>query len=228
MEHRPTASIESDIATIQKFASSYRAYWGVTSDGAEREPVRDRIGLRHRLHRQLPAVEKVMARANTNGFGFKPPPIARGAPPRIGIVAVAFADEDPLYSVGGGPSCFEEVLNRLEMTLGVLDAELSEAKSAPPSAQRQTPGSDRDLDPVPEGNDAAVGEAGVQVQEVDRLRPGTGAVRTFLQGMKAALRDARAARRGGIRGAIERGVAVVAGIATIIGVLGAMFGWWNP
>jgi hypothetical protein len=153
MEHRSTASIESDIATIRKFAWSYRAYWGVTSDGAEREPVGDRVGLRHRLHRQLPAVE-------------------------------------------------------------------------------QTPGSDRDVDPALEGDDAAVGKASVQVQEVDRPCPGMGPVRTFLQGMKVAWRDARAARRGGLRGAIERGVAVAAGIATIIatiiGMLGAIFGWWNP
>jgi hypothetical protein len=130
VEHRTITPIESDIRAIESFASSYRAYWGVRADGGDRASVKDRVALRHRLHRQLPRIEKVMIRAGTNGFGFGPPPIARGAPPRLGIVAVAFADEDPVYSVGGGPPCFEEVLNRLEMTLGVLETELGGEKRA--------------------------------------------------------------------------------------------------
>ncbi len=218
---RSASEVESDIATIRKFASSYRAYWGVTADGEESEPVKDRDGLRSRLHRQLPAVEKIMVRAGTNGFGFGPPPIARGNPPRIGIVAVAFADEDPVYGIGGGPPCHDEVLNRLEMTLGVLDAEVEETKKGPPPApppvKPQPKHESADAEPAAEsGRDA------VPVEVVEAPPTGSGPVRVFLHGVGKAWTDARTA---GL--SIKEGIYVGAALATIVGTLGLAFGWWG-
>jgi hypothetical protein len=234
VEHRATAAIESDIGAIESFASSYRAYWGVQTDGRERDPVKDRTGLRHRLHRQLPRIEKVMLRAGTNGFGFRPPPIARGAPPRLGIVAVAFADEDPVYSVGGGPPCFEEVLNRLEMTLGVLETELEEAKHSPPLAQavsRSTPKRAPESGPEPQPTSAedqsTPNEPPRPVEVVEAAQAGAGPGRVFAHGVRRAWAEARAARGGSsLRGKVE----MMAAIATIVGTvagLGVLLGWWG-
>lgn len=233
MEHRATTAIESDIAAIKSFASSYRAYWGVRTDGGDREPAKDRVALRHRLHRQLPRIEKVMARAGTNGFGFGPPPIARGAPPRLGVVAVAFADEDPVYSVGGGPPCFEEVLNRLEMTLGVLESELEETRSSAQAAEvprhtaagvpERTPQSRAGLE-----EETAASEQPVPVELVEAAPAGAGPARVFAHGVRRAWSEARAARSGGssLHGKIE----ITAAIATIVGTvagLGVLLGWWG-
>jgi hypothetical protein len=235
--HRSITAIESDITAIESFASSYRAYWGVRKDGGDREPVKDRVAVRHRLHRQLPRIEKIMVRAGTNGFGFGPPPILQGAPPRLGIVAVAFADEDPVYGVGGGDPCFEEVLNRLEMTLGVLEAELEEAKSAPPRAQeedvtrsmpRQAPGSGLEFETKSELNESAPSEPPVPVEVVESAPTGARPTRVFAHGVRRAWSEARAARGGGgsLRGKIE----IAAAIATIVGTvagLGVLLGWWG-
>ncbi|MEA2586633.1 MAG: hypothetical protein QOF33_4718 [Thermomicrobiales bacterium] len=236
MEQRAITAIESDIEAIESFASSYRAYWGVRADGGEREPVKDRVALRHRLHRQLPRIEKVMTRAGTNGFGFAPPRIAGGGPPRTGVVAVAFADEDPVYGVGGGPPCFEEVLNRLEMTLGVLETELEEAKSAPRAetmtrASTTTTGmseSVRGPALTDEADDSTAHQPVIPVEVIEASPTGVGPARVFARGVRRAWSEARAVRggRGSLRGTIE----VTAGIATIIGTvagLGVLLGWWG-
>jgi hypothetical protein len=223
VDHRTIAAIEADIATIQKFASSYRAYWGVASDGRERQPPKDPVALRHRLHRQLPGVEKIMARAHTNAFGFTAPPIARGAPPRIGIVAVAFADEDPVYSVGGGPPCYEEVLNRLEMTLGVLNTELKDARSGVHSAP--SPAVPSEARPVAKAEGAATVSKALGADEAPL---GASPIRVFVDGLRKAWRDARSARREGGQGSVDRYVAITAGVTTIIGTLGAALDWWSP
>jgi len=233
VEHRAIAAIESDFGAVESFASSYRAYWGMRTDGGEREPVKDRVGLRHRLHRQLPRIEKVMLRAGTNGFGFGPPPIARGTPPRLGVVAVAFADEDPVYSVGGGPPCFEEVLNRLEMTLGVLETELEEAKSGAQVAavSRSTPQRTPECVPEPTPTSAEdqsnPNEPPHPVEVVEAAPAGAAPTRVFAHGVRRAWSEARAARGGrSLRGKIE----ITAAIATIVGTvagLGVLLGWWG-
>lgn len=233
MEQRAIKAVESDITAIEGFASSYRAYWGVRKDGGDRDPVKDRVALRHRLHRQLPRVEKIMVRAGTNGFGFGPPPMLRGAPPRLGIVAVAFADEDPVYSVGGGDPCFEEVLNRLEMTMGVLEADLEEAKHPPPRAQvTDEAGSKRARVPGPgpdsEQYESTPSEPLVPVEVVESAPTGARPARVFAHGVWRAWSEARAARgRGGsLRGRIESAAAIATIVGTVAG-LGVLLGWWG-
>ncbi|HXV05858.1 MAG TPA: hypothetical protein VFP23_08165 [Solirubrobacterales bacterium] len=230
MEHRTVTAIESDVEAIKSFASSYRAYWGVLADGGNRDPVKDRVALRHRLHRQLPRIEKVMARAGTNGFGFTPPTIARGAPPRLGIVAVAFADEDPVYSAGEGPPCFEEVLNRLEMTLGVLDGELEDARTPTQDADVERPTSVHVDNSKPESDlegRSSTSEQPTPVELIEAVPSGAGPARVFARGVRRAWSDARSARR---RGSLRAKIEITAAIATITGTmtgLGVLLGWWG-
>jgi hypothetical protein len=225
-----TQAIEADLAALKSFAGGYRAYWGMRADGGKRDPVKDRVALRHRLHRQLPRIEQVMVRAGTNGFGFGPPPIARGAPPRLGIVAVAFADEDPVYSAGGGPPCFEEVLNRLEMTLGVLESELEETSNSTGAAHVTRPPSASAPERVPQrkvmgGESTSEQPASVELMETSS--PGGSSARVFAHGVRRAWAEARAARgSSSLRTKIE----TIAAIATIVGTaagLGALLGWWG-
>jgi hypothetical protein len=219
VEDRAASTIESDIATITSFASSYRAYWGVAADGSEREPVKDRVGLRARLHRQLPRVERIMVRANTNGFGFGPPPIAGGGPPRLGVVAVAFADEDPVYAVGGGPPCYDEVINRLEMTIGVLEDELEVAREAAPTEKRE-------VDGPTDSDDAKTQHSPVPVEVVESMPTHAASWRVFLNGIRTAWYEARAARSRKHR-SLEAWIAIAAGLVTIVGTVGAILGWWS-
>jgi hypothetical protein len=98
----------------------------------------------------------------------------------MGIVAVAFADEDPIYSIGGGPACFEEVLNRLEMTLGVLDTELDEAKHAMRSSPTRSGSPESDVPPAPSGDLVPAAKAPIPVEVVEAPDVKAGPVRVFL------------------------------------------------
>lgn len=143
----------------------------------------------------------------------------------MGIVAAAFADEDPVYGFGAGPACFEEVVNRLEMTLGVLESELEEARS----------GATRDRSPAPDsqdsvrGNETADEGVATPAEAVSASTTEAAPARIFLVGLQKAWRDARRARAHA-KPSIERRIAVTAGVATIVGTvatLGVIVGWWG-
>ncbi|MGI8407808.1 MAG: hypothetical protein ACR2L3_04795 [Actinomycetota bacterium] len=201
---RPCSEIQADLEILRSFADAYRLYYTVPDeDGVIPVYAGDRDGLRRRIHRQLGRAEKAMKAAGVNEFGIGPPP-AVGGPGRLGLVATAFAYDEPQFQ--GDPPIYHLVLDRVELAIGVLEHDA--ADSADQRGAVKTFG--RGL--VTAAHDAAVA---YQRGDLRRERMPKLLIERLVDTVpRWALRT-------------ERLILFVAGVAAIVATVGLAAGWWS-